>query len=58
MIPETVPASSLTTLTGHHDTSAEPWIVSSRDYHNHLAIAAALGQLQELRSSLTYEDSA
>jgi uncharacterized protein len=33
-------------------------IVASRDYHNHLAIAAALGQLQELRSSLTYEDSA
>ncbi len=28
-------------------------IVSSRDYHNHLAIAAALGQLQELLSSLT-----
>jgi hypothetical protein len=25
MIPETVPASSLTTSTGHHDTSAEPW---------------------------------
>jgi hypothetical protein len=25
MIPETVPASSLTTSSGHHDTSAEPW---------------------------------
>jgi uncharacterized protein len=33
-------------------------IVSSRDYHNHLAIAAALGQLPALLSSLTHQDSA
>jgi uncharacterized protein len=32
-------------------------IVASRDYHNHLAIAAALGQLHELLSSLTHQDS-
>ena len=33
-------------------------IVSSRDYHNHLAIAAALGQLPELASSLTQQGPA
>jgi uncharacterized protein len=33
-------------------------IVSSRDYHNHLAIAAALGQLPELLSSLAHQGSA
>ncbi len=33
-------------------------IVSSRDYHNHLAIAAALGQLPQLVSSLTQQASA
>ncbi len=33
-------------------------IVSSRDYHNHLAIAAAVGQLQDLVASLTDQDSA
>ena len=32
-------------------------IVSSRDYHNHLAIAAALGQLHELLASLTHQAS-
>jgi hypothetical protein len=31
MIPETVPASSLTTSTGHHDTSAEPWKLEAAD---------------------------
>jgi ketosteroid isomerase-like protein len=33
-------------------------IVSSCDYHNHLALAAALGQLHELASSLARQDSA
>jgi uncharacterized protein len=33
-------------------------IVSSCDYHNHLAIAAALGQLPELLSSLAHQGSA
>jgi uncharacterized protein len=32
-------------------------IVSSRDYHDHLAIAAAPGQLHELVSSLTGQGS-
>jgi ketosteroid isomerase-like protein len=33
-------------------------IASSRDYHNHLAIAAALGQLHGLLASLTHHGSA
>jgi ketosteroid isomerase-like protein len=33
-------------------------IVASRDYHDHLAIAAALGQLHKLLSSLPHQDSA
>jgi ketosteroid isomerase-like protein len=32
-------------------------IVSSRDYHNHLALAAALGQRHEPLSSLTHQGS-
>jgi uncharacterized protein len=32
-------------------------IVSSRNYHDHLATAAALGQLHELMSSLTHQGS-
>ena len=32
-------------------------IVFSRDYHNHLAIAAALGQLHELLASLTQDST-
>lgn len=32
-------------------------IVSSRDYHNHLAIAAARGQLHELVSALAHQGS-
>jgi ketosteroid isomerase-like protein len=33
-------------------------IVASRDYHDHLAIAAALGKLHELLSLLIHQDSA
>jgi ketosteroid isomerase-like protein len=32
-------------------------IVSSRDYHDHLALAAAVGRLQELVSSLADRDA-